>query len=310
MPFVNRFASSVAPPPRFGFIRNHPVIVASSAATAGVLMGGFVAVQLLATPAKVDVGATPPASQATVNTKPAPPPPIAETTESAPAAPPASDTVAAADCDKQTWPNLSRECMKNGGTRVSSTDRRDKATGGAIEASAPHGDAAKPATAPAAPPATAPATTVATPPPAVTTAIAHNPPSASPAMPEQPAKTAAVTPESAMNTAPAAKSDPVVQPASAAARPNSKSKPKSKYAAKKSKHKPAKQEFDDDNGIDAVASEDSDERGSNLRDRRDRSRRVVQRWIERDYGDDDGPRRTVVIRRGDGIFGTLFGNDD
>jgi hypothetical protein len=115
-----------------------------------------------------------------------------------------------------------------------------------------------------------------------------------------------------MNTPPAAKPEPVLQPSSSTAKWDTKTKPKSKYATKKSKHKPAKQELDDDNGTDAVASEDSDERAgdrTNVRDRRDRSRRVVQRWIERDY-DDDGPRRPMVIRRNGGLFGTLFGNDD
>ncbi len=132
MPFVNRFASPVAPPPSpLASCVSHPIIVASGAATAGVLLGAFVAVQLLAPPEKLDAGATSP--RAAVETRPAPP--IAETTGSAPSAETAKSDGAVADCDKQTWPYLSRDCMKNGGARVMTTDKLDSSTVRAIEGS-------------------------------------------------------------------------------------------------------------------------------------------------------------------------------
>ena len=105
-------------------VRTHPVITATSAATAGVLLGGFVAFQLLATPQPHSAGAG--TAQAAVETKAAPRP-APETTGSAAA----GESAAAADCDQQTWPHLSRACMaeyrsKNRAPRVVSTDRLDK----------------------------------------------------------------------------------------------------------------------------------------------------------------------------------------
>lgn len=115
MPFVNRFVSPIAPPlGSFGLLRNHPVIVASGAAAAGVLLGAFVAVQVLATPEKTAAGAALPQAAA----EPRPAPPIAETTGSARVAEPARSDVSAGGCDEQTWPDLTRGCMKNGGARV------------------------------------------------------------------------------------------------------------------------------------------------------------------------------------------------
>ena len=87
-----------------GTVRNHPVIVATSAATVGVLLGAFVAFELLATPQPGVDGAP---VRAAVETK-ATPKPVAETTGSAPA----GDSVASADCDRQTWPYLSDNCME------------------------------------------------------------------------------------------------------------------------------------------------------------------------------------------------------
>jgi len=279
MPFVNRFASPFAPPPaRFGILRHHPVVIASGAATAGVLLGAFVAVQVLATPEKLDANAA--------QTKPAPP--IAETTGSAPSAEPSRDA-ATTDCDKQTWPYLSRDCMKNGGARVVTTDKRDQSTVGAIEAPK-SSDAAKPAPAPSAPGTSA--------------LTAGNPP---PAAPTPAATTAAAT------TEPVAKPDPVAQAAAEPKRDAAKAepKPKAKYA-RKQKRRPARQEFNDNDN--AFANDDSDNRFYRFYDRRYDRRRVVQRGNESDriYGrrdfDDDGQRRVIVIRRGGGgLFGSLFG---
>ena len=82
-------------------------------------------------------------------------------------------------------------------------------------------------------------------------------------------------------------------------------------ANKKAKQNPkaraktlAKQDVDDD-GEDAVAR--SDDRASD-----GRSRRVVERWTERDYdvrdSNGDGQRRVTVIRReGGGLLENLFG---
>lgn len=314
MPFVNRFASPVAPPARFGFVRNHPIIVASSAATAGVLLGGFVAVQLLATPAaKIEAGTStpPPPQTATTEIKA---PRIAETTGRAPTSEqPADDksvaatdsgkvdsgqtdsskTTAVVDCDKQTWPNLSRDCMKNGGTRATSTDRSNGST--------------------AAAPATTPATTPNTPPPAA---------------PAAPAASAAATTQPAVQTTPAAQSSQdSAQAAAKAEQANSEqAKAKSKRVAKQQKRKPARQqpEFNQDDEA-TMASVNREYRPYDRRYDRDRPRRVERRWVERERGfdrrarayddDDDGGRRVIVIRRGGGggfggggLFGSLFGS--
>jgi hypothetical protein len=293
MPFVNRFASPFAPPPRrLGLLRNHPMMLASGAATAGVLLGAFVAVQLLATPEKIDANATSPQAAAEIS----PAPPIAETTGSAPAVEPAKSDGATPDCDKQTWPYLSRDCMKNGGTRVITTDNLDRSTVGAIEGSK-HPDTAKPAPAPAPAPS----------PPARSAVTASNPP---PAAAATVATTTAVAPEPAAKSAPAAQ--PTAAPEQTAAKPELKARPK--HVAKKQKRKPAKQELNgDDDDNNAVASGDSNDR---FNDRRADRRRVVQRWNgrDRDYydrreSDDDGQRRVIVIRRGGGLFGSLFGGN-
>src|SRR5215216_2861774 len=93
---------------RFAFlrdtVRNHPVIASTTAATGGVLLGAFVAVQLLATPKLPSDSAMP---LTAVETKAAPKP-VAETTGSAPT----GENVTSADCEQQTWPHLSRVCME------------------------------------------------------------------------------------------------------------------------------------------------------------------------------------------------------
>src|SRR6476619_3931259 len=144
---------------RFAFlrdtVRNHPVIASTTAATGGVLLGAFLAVQLLATPkfpsdsamalTAVETKATPKLEE---EIKPAPKP-VAETTGSAPA----GENVASADCERQTWPHLSRVCMeeyraKNRSARVVTTDKLDKLdkpTVTAIETQPPAPAAAAPA---------------------------------------------------------------------------------------------------------------------------------------------------------------------
>src|SRR5258708_40320563 len=79
-------------------VRNHPVVVASSAASAGVVLGAFVAAQLLSPPQpRADSAPAPQAALASKGeAKPEP-----ETTGSAPT----SDRTASADCEQQTWPD-------------------------------------------------------------------------------------------------------------------------------------------------------------------------------------------------------------
>jgi hypothetical protein len=277
MPFTNRHASPF-PQPRTGLMKNHPIIFATTAATAGVLLGGFVAVQLLGTPAKQDAGSKPP--QVALQTSA--PPHIAEvpsqsaettgsaTTETAAAA----KTASVVDCSNQTWPNLTRDCMKNGGAVVIA----DK---------------------PAAPPI-APVTASAA--PAVNSAN-NAPPLVAPPI-------ATTTPE----IAPAA-TTAALSPVQAADKPEAKPEAQPKQVAKKAKRKakkPEKQELnDEDNHRAAFAADDSDERFDRTDGRADRSRRVVTRWRERGYDvpdeDDSSRRHVVVIRRGGSPFGALFG---
>jgi hypothetical protein len=275
-------------------VRNHPVILATSAATAGVLLGAFVVMQALA-PSKphADVAAAP---QAAIETRAAPKP-VAETTGSASA----GDNVASADCENQTWPYLSAVCTeelrnKNRGLRVISTDKLDKPTIAAIEA-VPPASAAEPrpnVTAPpevSAPPAVA-STTPTT--PLVPATASFFAPQAQPVPLTQPAAT---TPEPSV----AAASEPA-QP-----QPAAKNEAKEKRLAKKSKRRfkvdtkaPAKQDVDDDDEDSALR------RVSDNRNERADRRRIVERWTERDY--DDSNRRVTVVRRGGGGFlENLFG---
>jgi hypothetical protein len=262
---------------RFAFLRdtlrNHPVIVASTAATAGVLVGAFVAVQLLDTPQPRPVSV--PAPQAAAETKAAPKP-VAETTGSAPT----GETVTSAECEQQTWPYLSRACIaemriKNR-MRLISTDRLDKPTVAAIEAPAPAAEI-KPAS---------PASAMPTPAPA--------------AAPVAAAVAVFAAPESSPAALTAGAQDAQALPR-AAAKPEAKKetgREKRERIAKKSKKKPKfktkippRPEAEDDDG--SVASVRSDDRA--------------------DYDipsyDGRGQRRVTVIRRGGGgVFESLFGN--
>jgi hypothetical protein len=289
-----------------GTVRNHPVIAATSAATGGVLLGAFVAFQLLATPQPGADGAP---ARAAVETKAAPKP-VAETTGSASA----RDSVASADCGRQTWPYLSDNCMeevrnKNRGRRVISTDKLDKPTITAIETPPPppaeasaRATETKP-TLPSAAPAVASTAQSVTTTTGPATASFFAPPAANPVA-LAPAAVAAPEP------LPATAAAPDVQVAPTSVAPAAKNASKDKQAvAKKAKQNPkaqakAKQDVDDD-GEDAVAR--SDDRASDSR-----SRRVVERWTERDYNvrdsNGDGQRRVTVIRReGGGLLENLFG---
>jgi hypothetical protein len=311
MPSANRLAFV-----RDG-VRNHPVMVATSAATIGVLLGGFVAVQALA-PVKPKAEASAP-QQVVAKVQPAATS-AAETTGSAPS----GDSVASAPCDKETWPYLSRTCAdqlrnKPRGPRVIATDKLDKSTVTAMEAQ-PLQPPAPPITqAPAAPaiasttpsaavaqPATPPAPAIAsTPPPAAASAPSASVPSpaatavAPVAAPPEPAKTeVAETPQQ--------------QPIEAKA-----DLKKDKRVAKKAKRKarPAVQPDADDDDTNAVASNESGARATNEDQSDSRTYRrsgkrphIVARWIERVPADDgDGERQITVRRGGRGLFETLFG---
>lgn len=291
MPSASRFSSLR------DTVRNHPVVVASSAASVGVLLGAFVAVQLLATPQpRADSAAAPQAGIASkMEVKPAETKPAPETTGSAPV----SARTASVDCERETWPHLSRPCIEEmqskHRTRVISTDKLDKSTVAAIEATSP----ARPESKRAAP-AVADAKPVS--------------PSPSPSPVGLAAAPSAVF--AAPDPSPTALTSTASQPAA-----DTEAK-KEKRVATKSKRKPkapAIQESDDDDT--SVASNASDDRVSDERTRRrdDRSdrridrRRIVERWTEREYdvpaSNGDGRRRVTVIQRGGGgLFESLFGN--
>jgi hypothetical protein len=289
------------PSNRFAFlrdaVRNHPVVVATTAATAGVLLGGFVVVQVFAPPKPhVEMAGT---AQAAATVK-AEPKTSAETTGSAPS----GETVASKECDQQAWPHLTGACMeeyrnKNRSPRVVSTDKLEKPT---VEVSPPASEESRLAAPAAWAPSVAFPAPLAAPPP-VTTASA--PPQAADPVLSKPAVPVPSPPVVVATPAPVAA--PAEAPAQAAA---VNAEPKEKHAAKKSKRKPkapAKQNLGDDE--DSTVANNNDDRT----DRRpDRSRRVVERWTERDYDVPDsrggGRRQVTVIRRGGGgLFENLFG---
>ncbi len=323
---------------RFAFlrdtVRNHPVIASTTAATGGVLLGAFVAVQLLATPKLPSDSAM---ALAAVETKVAPKPvdeikpapkPVAETTGSAPT----GENVASADCEQQTWPHLSRVCMeeyraKNRSVRVVTTDKLDKPAITAIETQPPP-QATAPASPVAANPAAAPALPL--PPgaakPATSASVAVTPP---PAVSQAPTPAPAPAPVVASVTP--APSAPAVAPVAATTQPgllalspaqtptpSAKSEAKEQRHAQKTKRKLkgeskalAKQDVDDYGNTFASADPDErafEDRNSNRFEDRSsrsdrRSRRIVERWTERDYDVPDsrgGRSRITVIRRNNG----------
>ena len=269
MPSANRFASLR------DTVRNHPVVVATTAATAGVLLGGFVVVQVFAPPKRHAEMASIAQAAATAKAETKAP---AETTGSAPS----GESVASTQCDLQAWPHLTGTCMeeyrnKNRGPRVVSTDKLDKPT--AIEAS---------------PPAAADESRLAAP-------AAWAPSVASPApLAAAPVMTASAPPQAA-------------EPAEAQAQAAVNTETKETQTAKTSKRKtkaPAKQKLDGDERTSVARGDSDDDRADQ---RPDRSRRIVERWTERDYDVPDarggGWRQVTVIRRsGGGLFESLFGN--
>jgi hypothetical protein len=331
---------------RTGFFANHPVLTATTAASGGVLLGAYVAMQIFAAPIPNDakVPATAPMAEAKPPVKQVEKP--VETTGSAPA----KEDVAAADrCERQTWPYLSRECteqmQKNPPQRVVTTDRVEKTVPEAPSAPAPSAGIA-PNTGPSAPPTPATkAVEPATPKPAVAATPPASPPRAAEPAPKVQAPVAASAPASANS-----QQDAAVTNASA---PASKSAEKRKV--KQAKERARKQERDreildgSDDGQTFAGVErgreirerdgrgrearQRDDRGRELRDRRvdderldradrrslraesrsDRPRR--ERVVEgRDQHDEDavserGGRRVIVVERdgGGGLFGGLFG---
>ena len=294
---MHRLLFSPEPPRgRFAILRNHPFITAAGAASVGVFLGAYVAVQLLGGPVKTDEAARSP--QVTAETKAAPVAPVAETKTPAAAAEttgsaPPRESTAMADCDNQTWPYLSRECIeqmqaRKSSPRVITTDRLDEQKIGAIQPG--------PKTEPA------PAAVLAMP---ISPPVAAAPPSAptnSPAVTATPAPSpvaaASVTPAVAVNepSPPVANVAPPPEVKSAARTKDArtkKAKAKSKFDSKIAE---TKARLDDDDDDDTVASVGTDRRtgGSG-------SGRIVERWTEQEYSvpasDGRGQRRVTVIRR-------------
>jgi hypothetical protein len=202
-----------------GFFANYPVLTATTAASGGVLLGAYVAMQIFAAPVpnEAKVPAAAPVADAKPPVKQVEKP--AETTGSAPA----KEDVAAADrCQGQTWPYLSRECaeqmQKNRPARVVATDRAEKP--------APEAPAASPVQSAAAPPA---ASTPAAPPP--TEAASAAAPSASAARnvsaPSEPATKPAepAPPKPAVSAAPPASPPRAAEPAPKEPAPKTQARP-------------------------------------------------------------------------------------
>jgi hypothetical protein len=291
---------------RFAFMRDtvpsHPFLIASWAAMGGILLGGFVTLKMLQPePRAAKVGP----AQAVAEAKPTPKP-VAETTGSA-----AAGENAAADCDHQTWPYLSRACMeamqtKNRGPRVISTDNLARPTVSAIEAPTP-----SPAPTPSATPAPVTAETT--------------PDAASAPADPTPAAAVVAAPQSSPGAL-AGKAQAEEKPSQPADQKEAKQE-KRERVAKKAKRKPKvepkaqpkDESNDDDDHIANAAVDDqatvSDDPPSDDRIARGRAdrRRVVERRAVREYNvpadDGSGDRRVMVIRRdnGGGIFGNLFG---
>ena len=276
MPYGHRFAGLRQT------VRSHPVIVATTAATGGVLLGAFVMFQVFV-PTHPQSGPVQAAVGSKTESKTTP----ETTTPTTTGAAVAGDN--AADCDQQTWPNLSRTCMeqireKNRAARVVSTERPPVAAIEKVEA------------------------------------VGSNPVTSAPVAPAM----ASVAPPAE----PAVGAVPVADPAPVAAafappeepQPAAKTQPKPKKVKSKTKAEPravAKRDVDSDDAS-AVASNDDDDRDVRAERRPDRSRRIVERWTERDYNvradDGDGQRRITVIRRArsagplEALFG--IGRDD
>jgi hypothetical protein len=282
---------------RTGFFANYPVLTATTAASGGVLLGAYVAMQIFAAPVPNEpkVPAAAPVAEAK--------PPVkqvekaAETTGAAPA----KEDVAAADrCAGQTWPHLTRECteqmQKNRPTRAVTTDRVDKPAPETPAASPNQSVATLPApSVPAAPP---PAEAPSVPAPGVSAASNTGPsapsePATKPVepAPPKPAVAAAppVSPPRAAEPAPKAQA-PVAasapansqQDAAVANEPAPASKAVDKSAEKRkikqARERARKQERDRQNLDEGDGSSFAGiERGRDVRERDDRGREARQR---------------------------------
>ena len=280
-------------------LREHPVIVATTAATGGVLLGAFVMFQVFA-PTRPPENSM----QTAAVTKPEPKTIAARTEPTTTGAAAAGDSTAAADCDQQTWPNLSRPCMeqmreKNRAARVVITDKPPVTTTENAQpaemqrvASAPIASAVAAVTPPLEPvPAVSPPAPVSDPAPSVALAVATPEPAPTEMTPQTPAQAAVK--------------------ALKAERARNKSKIKGEPKAV------VRRDFNEtsDGSVASYADDDRDVDNRDVRAERraDRSRRIVERWTERDYDvrsdDGDGQRRVTVIRRARsaGPFEALFG---
>jgi hypothetical protein len=139
---------------RAGIFANYPVLTATTAASGGVLLGAYVAMQIFAAPVpnEAKVPAAAPIADAKPQVKQ-----VEKTAETTGVAPAKEDVAAADRCAGQTWPYLTRECteqmQKNRPVRAVTADRVDKPGPEAPAASPTQSVATLPApSAPAAPP--------------------------------------------------------------------------------------------------------------------------------------------------------------
>jgi hypothetical protein len=282
---------------RTGFFANHPVLTATTAASGGVLLGAYVAMQIFAAPVPNDakVPATAPVAEAKPPVKQVEKP--VETTGAAAA----KEDIAVADrCEGQTWPHLTRECteqmQRNRSTRAAATDRVEKPTPEAPAASQTQSAAALPTpNIPAAPPpaaapnATSPDMTAVSnaapsaPPAPATKPVEPAPPKPAIAAtpPASPPRAADPAPQAQAPVAAAAPANPQ-QDAAVANEPVPASKPVDKSAEKRkikqAKERARQQErgreiFDEGDGQTIAGVE----RGREIRERDDRRREVRQR---------------------------------
>jgi hypothetical protein len=309
-------------------LRNNPAAIAATAGGIGLICGALV----------VAMTSGPSATPSQVAQKPpvqvAPKPPV-ETTGSAtplkvervePPAPVKTDTAAVADCDRQTWPYITQQCLTEREAaqrkvRVITTDKIAPPVVSAIEqetkeppriTNAPvrkHEPALEtatvtPATKPAAStPAPAPVATV-TPPPASQAKAAPviATPVAPPVVAPAPAPMAAPAPAPKPQIAATAEQPPQTLTAQPPPKVAANDKRKSARDARDKRIRDAKarrapvRDSDDDDAADYSPRS-----------------RVVERWTEREYmvpsEESSQRRRVIVIRRGsDNPFGSLFGS--
>jgi hypothetical protein len=282
---------------RTGLFASHPVLTATTAASGGVLLGAYVAMQIFAAPVpnEAKVPAVAPVADAKPSVKQVEKP--VETTGAAPAK---EDFAAADRCVGQTWPYLSRECteqmQKNRPTRAVTTDRVDKPAPDAPAAPQTQSVATLPAsgTPAASPPAetsrasapsvsAVPTTGPSAPPEPATKPVEQAPPNpaVAAAPPVSPPRAAEPAPKAQVPVAASAPANPqqdavVSEPAPA---PKSVDRSAEKRKIKQAKERAKKQQrsreiFDEGEDGQTVAGV---ERGREFRERDDRGREVRQR---------------------------------